>query len=37
MSYFFNSNTNASNEYSNVVTEKNDCEIIVVNKALTYV
>ncbi|KAK9299341.1 hypothetical protein QLX08_007595 [Tetragonisca angustula] len=28
-------NTSSSNEYSNVTTEKNDCEIIVVNKALT--
>ncbi|XP_012153121.1 nuclear receptor coactivator protein neosin isoform X2 [Megachile rotundata] len=28
-------NTSTSTEYSNVVTEKNDCEIIVVNKALT--
>lgn len=28
-------NTSTSNEYSNVSTEKNDCEIIVVNKVLT--
>ncbi|XP_043585846.1 nuclear receptor coactivator 5-like isoform X1 [Bombus pyrosoma] len=28
-------NTSTSNEYSNATTEKNDCEIIVVNKALT--
>ncbi|XP_017757014.1 PREDICTED: nuclear receptor coactivator 5-like isoform X1 [Eufriesea mexicana] len=34
MNMSFN-NTSTSNEYSNVTTEKNDCEIIVVNKALT--
>ncbi|KZC08335.1 Nuclear receptor coactivator 5 [Dufourea novaeangliae] len=28
-------NTNTSSEYTNTSTEKNDCEIIVVNKALT--
>ncbi|KOC60624.1 Nuclear receptor coactivator 5 [Habropoda laboriosa] len=28
-------NTSTSSEYSTVTTEKNDCEIIVVNKALT--
>ncbi|CAK9802763.1 Nuclear receptor coactivator 5 [Anthophora plagiata] len=34
MSMSFN-NTSTSSEYTNVTTEKNDCEIIVVNKALT--
>ncbi|XP_061937322.1 nuclear receptor coactivator 5 isoform X2 [Apis cerana] len=34
MNMSFN-NTSTSNEYSNVSTEKNDCEIIVVNKVLT--
>ncbi|XP_043248066.1 uncharacterized protein DDB_G0292186-like [Colletes gigas] len=34
MNMSFN-NTSTSSEYSNVATEKNDCEIIVVNKALT--
>ncbi|XP_054013521.1 homeobox protein 2-like isoform X2 [Hylaeus anthracinus] len=34
MNMSFN-NTSTSNEYSNAATEKNDCEIIVVNKALT--
>lgn len=28
-------NTNTSGEYTNTTTEKNDCEIIVVNKSLT--
>ncbi|XP_031840515.1 nuclear receptor coactivator protein neosin isoform X2 [Nomia melanderi] len=28
-------NTNTTSEYTNATTEKNDCEIIVVNKALT--
>ncbi|CAK9798033.1 Nuclear receptor coactivator 5 [Anthophora quadrimaculata] len=34
MNISFN-NTSTSSEYTNVTTEKNDCEIIVVNKALT--
>ncbi|XP_015429812.1 PREDICTED: polyadenylate-binding protein 1-B-like [Dufourea novaeangliae] len=34
MNISFN-NTNTSSEYTNTSTEKNDCEIIVVNKALT--
>ncbi|XP_076286054.1 nuclear receptor coactivator protein neosin isoform X2 [Lasioglossum baleicum] len=34
MNMTFN-NTSSTSEYSNTTTEKNDCEIIVVNKALT--
>ncbi|XP_076650171.1 nuclear receptor coactivator protein neosin isoform X2 [Halictus rubicundus] len=34
MNMSFN-NTSSTSEYSNTTTEKNDCEIIVVNKALT--
>ncbi|XP_076672579.1 nuclear receptor coactivator protein neosin isoform X2 [Andrena cerasifolii] len=34
MNMSFN-NTSAGSDYSNAATEKNDCEIIVVNKALT--